>query len=79
MYSNIIRYNELQKLGGLQPPSPSFVYTLVLNCCFPKSILMKGLLVCLFVFITPVEFTTMAANGGLKKARAQKPICELVN
>jgi len=33
----------------------------------------------LFVFITPVEFTTMAANGALKKARVQEPICELVN
>jgi len=28
MYSNIIRSDEPQKLGGLQPPSPPFVYTL---------------------------------------------------
>ena len=28
MYSNI-RYDEPQKLGGLQPPSPPLVYTLV--------------------------------------------------
>ena len=30
MYSNI-RYDEPQKLGGLQPPSPPLVYTLVYN------------------------------------------------
>ena len=28
MYSNI-RYDEPQRLGGLQPPSPPLVYTLV--------------------------------------------------